>query len=62
MIRTFIAIPLPDDIKETLLATIEKLKGKNRGVKWVRSEALHITLKFLGNIPEDLVGPLIPGA
>lgn len=58
MIRAFIAIPLPDDIKETLLASIEKLKEKSRGVKWVRSEALHITLKFLGNMPEDLVGPL----
>ncbi len=58
MIRAFIAIPLPDEIKATLLATIERLKGKTRGMKWVRSDALHVTLKFLGDIPEDLVGEL----
>jgi RNA 2',3'-cyclic 3'-phosphodiesterase len=58
MIRAFIALPLPDDIKDTLLAGINKLKEKNRGVRWVRREALHITLKFLSDIPEEIVEPL----
>jgi RNA 2',3'-cyclic 3'-phosphodiesterase len=58
MIRAFIALPLPDDIKDTLQTAIKELKEKTRGVRWVRREALHITLKFLGDIPEDLLEPL----
>jgi RNA 2',3'-cyclic 3'-phosphodiesterase len=58
MIRTFIALHIPDDIKDTLQKGITRLKEKNRSVKWVRPEGMHITLKFLGDIPEDLVGPL----
>jgi len=55
MIRTFIALPIPDDIKERLTDTITQLKGKNHGVRWVRPEGMHLTLKFLGDTSEDLV-------
>lgn len=58
MIRTFIALPIPDNLRETLRTAISALREKNDGVKWVRPESVHITLKFLGNINEDLVGPL----
>src|SRR5512136_114839 len=58
MIRTFIALPIPDDIKDSLQSAILKLKGKNHGVRWVKPEGLHITLKFLGDIHEDLLGTL----
>jgi 2'-5' RNA ligase len=55
MIRAFIALPLPEDIKETLQTAINRIREKNRSVRWVRPDALHITLKFLGDIPEDLL-------
>jgi 2'-5' RNA ligase len=58
MIRTFIALPIPDDIKDSLQSAILQLKGKNHGVRWVKPEGLHITLKFLGDIHEDLLGTL----
>jgi 2'-5' RNA ligase len=58
MIRTFIALPIPDDIKDSLQSAILQLKGKNHGVRWVKPEGLHITLKFLGDIHEDLLGIL----
>ena len=58
MIRTFIALPIPDNIKDSLQSAILQLKGKNHGVRWVKPEGLHITLKFLGDIHEDLLGPL----
>ena len=48
-IRTFIAVDIPEDIKED----IEKAKRalKNIGdVKWVERENIHITLEFLGNL------------
>ncbi len=58
MIRTFIAFELPDDIKSHLGEVISCLKQKNRPVKWVHPEGLHVTAKFLGSIDESLVEPL----
>ncbi len=58
MIRTFIAIPLPDNLKEMLGRTMSSLRKKNPGVRWVKPEGIHLTLKFLGDIAEDLVEDL----
>ncbi len=58
MIRTFIALPIPENITESLRDAIFRLRRKNSGVKWVRPESVHITLKFLGNIKEELVSPV----
>ena len=58
MIRTFVALPIPDNLKEHLGKAIATLGNKNAGVKWVRAENIHITLKFLGNISEDMITPL----
>jgi RNA 2',3'-cyclic 3'-phosphodiesterase len=53
MIRTFIALTIPEDIKAALDTAISELKAKNHAVRWVKPAGLHITLKFLGDIPED---------
>ncbi|HQI80583.1 MAG TPA: RNA 2',3'-cyclic phosphodiesterase [Deltaproteobacteria bacterium] len=58
MIRTFVALPIPDEIKASLDAAVGVLRGRNPGVRWVRPEGLHITLKFLGDIEEHTVAPL----
>ncbi len=60
MIRTFIALPLPDRVKQALEETILSLK-RRIDARWVRPEAMHLTLKFLGDIQEDLVAPLGQG-
>jgi 2'-5' RNA ligase len=56
-IRTFIAIELDESIKDGLTKLQERLKGKApRGsVRWVRSEGIHLTLKFLGDVPADQI-------
>lgn len=55
-IRAFIAIELPEDVKTVLSGLLDKLrKGNERAVKWVSPEGTHLTLKFLGNIPEERV-------
>lgn len=56
-IRCFIALDLPERNKEELRPMIGKLAEKNRGIKWVKPENLHFTLKFLGHIdPDRLAG------
>jgi RNA 2',3'-cyclic 3'-phosphodiesterase len=53
-IRSFIAVPLPETIRAELLATAVALGGQLPGVKWSRKvENLHVTIKFLGKVPED---------
>ena len=49
--RTFIAVELEPAIKATLTEFIKDLKKINdHDVSWVREDALHLTIKFLGEI------------
>jgi 2'-5' RNA ligase len=48
--RAFIAIDLPESVKSFLSEAQEALKLYGFGVKWVRPQNIHLTLKFLGNI------------
>ncbi|MFC1511768.1 RNA 2',3'-cyclic phosphodiesterase [Candidatus Latescibacterota bacterium] len=50
--RTFIAVELPDNIRRTIAGYIELLRGVIPQVKWVAPENLHLTMKFLGEVPE----------
>lgn len=55
-IRSFIAIELPNDVKSSLAILLNNLKpGNESSVKWVAPGSIHLTLKFLGNIPENKV-------
>jgi len=56
LIRAFIAIALPIEIKSELESTIQKFKTQRvQGVRWVAVENIHLTLKFLGDTsPADL--------
>jgi 2'-5' RNA ligase len=58
MIRTFVAIDLPAEIKADLVSVIADLGKRNDKVRWVKPEAMHLTVKFLGDIPEQAAGPL----
>jgi 2'-5' RNA ligase len=59
-IRTFIAIELDESIKDELTSLQERLKGEAPpgSVRWVRSEGIHLTLKFLGDVPADQIGEI----
>ena len=50
--RAFIAIELPEGIKNTLSRLQDKLKQCGADVKWVEPNNIHLTLKFLGEIEE----------
>ncbi|MGD8433531.1 MAG: RNA 2',3'-cyclic phosphodiesterase, partial [Syntrophobacterales bacterium] len=55
MIRSFIAIDLPEAIRQTLGAVQENLKQSSAAVRWVKPTSIHLTLRFLGNIHSDQV-------
>jgi 2'-5' RNA ligase len=50
MIRSFIAIELPEETRQTLAAIQQELKRTGAGVRWVKPSSIHLTLKFLGNV------------
>lgn len=51
-VRLFVACEVPDDVKETIGEVIEGLRQKSgSAVRWIRPEGLHVTLKFLGEVP-----------
>ncbi len=56
--RLFTAIPVPDHIKTYSSTIRQELEEINSDVKWVEEENYHLTLKFLGDVAEDLLEPL----
>lgn len=55
LIRTFIAIELPQEIHRKLDDFGKELKRSRAMVSWVKPENIHLTLKFLGDVsPEQL--------
>lgn len=56
--RLFVAVPLAEPAREAVEAVVERIRATEpagRGVRWVRLEGLHITLRFLGPTPEQRV-------
>ncbi len=50
-IRAFIAFPLPEWITTLISDIQERLKPYRLPVRWVKPENVHLTMKFLGDIP-----------
>ena len=48
MIRLFVAIALP----EAILERLESLGGGVPGARWASAETMHLTLRFIGEVPE----------
>ena len=56
-IRAFIAVLLPEEVKQALAGLQDRLRsGSRASAKWVDPGNIHLTLKFLGNISPGLVG------
>ena len=54
--RLFVAINLPDAVRNAIYADAARLRAASPGVKWVAPSLLHLTLKFLGQQDDSLVG------
>jgi 2'-5' RNA ligase len=59
--RLFIAIEIPDEIKKEMLKVQEQLRKANIDASWPRAEGMHLTLKFLGEVPEKKIAEIVSG-
>ncbi len=51
-LRLFVACEIPDDAKQAIGEVIQNLRDKSaNAVRWVNAEGVHVTLKFLGEVP-----------
>ena len=52
-LRAFIAAELPDEVRTALGRVQADLAAAGVRARWVRPEGIHLTLKFLGQIPPE---------
>jgi 2'-5' RNA ligase len=51
-IRAFIAIEIPDGIRRELARLQDRLRRSGVRVRWVSTDTMHLTVKFLGDVPD----------
>jgi 2'-5' RNA ligase len=54
-IRTFICIGLPEEIRHRIGVLQERLRQVEADVSWVKAGSIHLTLKFLGDVPPSKI-------
>jgi len=55
-IRAFIAVNIPNDIRDGLAEIRRQLKTSGADARWVKPNRMHLTLRFLGNdVPVQIV-------
>jgi 2'-5' RNA ligase len=59
MVRLFVAVDLPSDIRERMRGPQEHLKKSGARLNPVDPALIHITLKFIGEVPDDAITGII---
>ena len=55
MLRLFVAVELPEHVQRSLAGTIEELRHTLQGrLRWVDPVGIHLTLKFMGDVPDSM--------
>lgn len=59
-VRAFVAIELPEELKDSLVALQDSLRDKKqeRHIKWAKPSTMHLTISFLGDIPTNRIEAL----
>jgi RNA 2',3'-cyclic 3'-phosphodiesterase len=52
-VRLFVALEIPAAVRDNLATLIKELRNAEPKARWVRTENLHVTLKFLGETPSE---------
>lgn len=56
--RLFIAIDVQPDIKAGLLRLAGRVLTDGAEVRWSRADQIHLTLKFVGEVADELLAPI----
>jgi RNA 2',3'-cyclic 3'-phosphodiesterase len=59
MLRAFVAVEMPGPVRQALEEVQSSLEQLKIRARWVRPENIHLTLKFLGNIPAGHVPSVV---
>ena len=51
--RLFVALDIPQEVRDSLAALRACLEPLSRAARWVRIEGAHITLKFIGEVSDE---------
>ncbi len=54
--RLFVALDIPGEIRTKIRTFVDGVRGFAPDVRWVSPESLHVTLKFIGEQPDDKLG------
>ncbi len=57
--RLFVALDPNDAVRARIAELLRELEPLARGIKWVRPHSMHLTLKFLGEQPENKLPALL---
>ena len=55
MIRLFVALKIPDVIRQKIITYRKEAYEGSENFKWEPEEKLHVTLKFIGDVKEEIV-------
>jgi 2'-5' RNA ligase len=54
-VRVFVALDIPEELRASLGAFIAKVRPTCRAARWARIEGVHLTLKFIGEVPPEKI-------
>ena len=57
--RIFLAINPPADVRRRVWEATAPLRELSPQVSWIPEPKIHLTLKFIGEVTEDRIGPLV---
>lgn len=60
--RIFIAVAVPDDIRQRVEESQKRLRTVPADVRWVETDKFHLTLKFLGEVNDDKFPAVVAAA
>jgi len=59
--RLFVAIPVAPPAHDVLTELLDRWRASDWPVKWVRTEGLHLTIKFLGSVGAERISSIREG-
>jgi len=51
--RLFVALDIDEAIRERIARFVDGVRGFAPEARWMRSESLHVTLKFIGEVASE---------